>query len=84
WCLSGQTATATQRHNIEIDDALWQQAMALKADYPILNDVHTLTRFLCGVTSPQLSRAKLSKHPLCGALGHVPFQQLLNYNQAST
>lgn len=77
WCLTGETAATNQRADIVIDGAVWQQTVAMQTEFPILNDTHAVVRFLCGVTSPQLSRAKLSSHPLFGALGHVPFQQLL-------
>ncbi|BCR03560.1 ATP-dependent DNA helicase RecQ [Desulfuromonas versatilis] len=36
-----------------------------------------LARFLCGLTSPAASRARLSRHPDFGALGVFPFQQVL-------
>ena len=36
-----------------------------------------LTRFLCGLTSPASSRARLSKHPDFGALSSVPFELVL-------
>jgi ATP-dependent DNA helicase RecQ len=72
-----------QRPEVVIDDALWAQAMTLKqeleqAQKPTLSDPLTLTRFLCGVTSPQLSRARLSSQPLFGSLARVPFQTVLN------
>lgn len=79
WCLTGETAATTQRANIVIDETLWQQAVATQKEFPILNEPHALVRFLCGVTSPQLSRAKLGHHPLFGAMSELPFQQLLAY-----
>jgi ATP-dependent DNA helicase RecQ len=65
-----------------IDEALWAQAMALKrkleqTQRPTLSDPLTLARFLCGITSPQLSRTRLSSNPLFGALAQVPFQTVL-------
>ena len=36
-----------------------------------------VARFLCGLASPSASRAKLSRHPLFGALAAVPFQKVL-------
>jgi len=82
WCLTGATTVTNQRADIAIDETVWQQAVALQTISPILNDPYALVRFLCGVTSPQLSRAKLSGHPLFGALAHVPFQRLLAYAKA--
>lgn len=34
-------------------------------------------RFLCGITSPAASRAKLAKHPLFGLCDHMPFRTVL-------
>jgi ATP-dependent DNA helicase RecQ len=36
-----------------------------------------VARFLCGLASPSASRAKLTRHPMFGALGNVPFQKVL-------
>jgi ATP-dependent DNA helicase RecQ len=38
-----------------------------------------LTRFLCGLTSPSASRAKLAMHASFGALSDVPFFQVLTF-----
>jgi ATP-dependent DNA helicase RecQ len=34
-------------------------------------------RFLCGLTSPAASRARLGRHPLFGALADLPFERVL-------
>lgn len=61
--------------DVAIDKALWQQALALRDAYPaVLSDPQALARLLCGVTSPSLTKAKLSRHDLFGALAHVPFK----------
>jgi ATP-dependent DNA helicase RecQ len=72
----------TQRRHPVIDETLWTQAMSLKQKLEqegksTLSDPLILTRFLCGVTSPQLSRARLSSHALFGSLARVPFQVVL-------
>jgi ATP-dependent DNA helicase RecQ len=36
-----------------------------------------LTRFLCGITSPRLSRSKLNAHALFGSLEKAPFADVL-------
>ncbi len=77
WCLEGKTAEDIQHPAVAIDEGIWRQALNLQTDTPLLHDSHTLARFLCGITSPKLSRARLTKNPLFGALSHVPFQQLL-------
>ncbi len=82
WCLKGKTAEEISHTTIAIDKNTWQQALNLQTETPLLHDPHILARFLCGTTSPKLSRAKLTKHPLFGALSEVPFQQLLAHASA--
>ena len=36
-----------------------------------------VARFLCGLTSPSATRAKLSRHRLFGSMGGAPFQKVL-------
>jgi len=38
-----------------------------------------LARFLCGIASPATTRAKLRAHPMFGAYGSVPFQEVLSF-----
>jgi ATP-dependent DNA helicase RecQ len=79
WCLANQTPIQLPgRAPAEIDTALWRRASALRQTHKeVLADPRSLTRFLCGVRSPRLVRAKLTRDPLFGALGHVPFQKVL-------
>lgn len=42
----------------------------------------SLTRFLCGCSSPALTRVRLAKHQLFGELGDVPFAQVLAWSEA--
>jgi ATP-dependent DNA helicase RecQ len=74
WCLSRQNVVLPPRPPAGIDSAIIEQALALRREKPqVLVDATSLTRFLCGVSSPALSRAKLAGHPLFGSLAHVPF-----------
>jgi ATP-dependent DNA helicase RecQ len=67
-----------ERSTRPIDETIWRQAAQLRGQHrEALGEARSLTRFLCGVTSPRLSRAKLSSHALFGALDHVPFGQVL-------
>jgi ATP-dependent DNA helicase RecQ len=45
----------------------------------VLASLRAVARFLCGVTSPKLSRAKLTGHRLFGALAEVPFGQVMSW-----
>jgi ATP-dependent DNA helicase RecQ len=61
-----------------IPDDFWIDAADLRREQSdVLSHPVVMTRFLCGVTSPRISRAKLGSHPLFGKLGRVPFQQVL-------
>ena len=79
WCLNDhRPAALPDSPQPVIDEAVWQQARAQRKDSPdALSSPRSLARFLCGVSSPMLVRAKLTKAPLFGALGHVPFQSVL-------
>ena len=51
---------------------------ALNAEkLPALRSARALTRFLCGITSPAITRAKLTRHNTFGLLAGVPFQRAL-------
>jgi ATP-dependent DNA helicase RecQ len=51
-------------------------------DHPSIETPRQLTRFLCGITSPATTRAKLrQKTELFGAYDSIPFQSVLNYVQ---
>ncbi len=82
WCQNGHTPVLLPpRATPVMDEAIWPQLVALaqdRADVKILSEPYAQARFLCGVTSPGLTRAKLSSHPLFGALAHVPFQEVLS------
>ena len=61
-----------------IDDQLWRRAEAVREQYvKVLANPRVMTRWLCGVSSPSLSRAKLTSDPLFGALAGVPFADVL-------
>ena len=60
-----------------IDPALREGVRELRREHPeLFTDTRALARFLCGLTSPRLTRARLSSHPLFGKLDRVPFPQV--------
>jgi ATP-dependent DNA helicase RecQ len=78
WCLDRRAAPKPKRPAVQVDNSLFQRAIALRREHPqVLADQRALARLLCGVTSPKLSRARLASHPLFGACAHVPFQEVL-------
>jgi ATP-dependent DNA helicase RecQ len=80
WCLNHQTPMVLPDRIVPaIHPSVLQQSAALRQAHPaVLSEPYALTRLLCGVTSPKLTRAKLGSHPLFGALAHVPFQHVLS------
>jgi ATP-dependent DNA helicase RecQ len=81
WCLAGQQpCTLPPRPVAHLDPALWNEIKRLRtAHSPILDHPRSLARLLCGLSSPRLSRARLTRDPLCGSLAHVPFRQVLGW-----
>jgi ATP-dependent DNA helicase RecQ len=79
WCLNGrQAARLCPRQAPPITEEVKWLALALQQEQlDLLRDPRRLTRFLCGVTSPWLSRAKLTNHPRFGCLQDVPFGDVL-------
>lgn len=75
WCLDGgQPARLPARGETGIDPAVWSEAAALRREHPeVLGHARVMARFLCGVPSPSLSKAKLTGHALFGRLAQVPF-----------
>jgi ATP-dependent DNA helicase RecQ len=78
FCINGKT-NIPDRKDQAVPENLKHMIMQLISEEEtaqILQNPHVLARFLCGVTSPQLSKAKLTKHPLFSVLENVPFKQI--------
>jgi ATP-dependent DNA helicase RecQ len=81
WCLEKDArsskpklSTADRRAKTTLDAKIVAKAMDLRRQHPeALRDATQLARLLCGVSSPALSKAKLSSHPLSGSLADVSF-----------
>ena len=73
WCSQRSPVTLPVTRAAEFHAALRTQIATLRRQHPLLQDATVLARFLSGVTSPGLSKAKLSSHALFGALADVPF-----------
>jgi len=80
WCLSDHRPLCLpSRPPVTLDEAIWHQAIRLRREQPEpLADPRALARFLCGLTSPKLTRQRLTAHRLFGALAHVPFTTVLH------
>ena len=79
WCLNGrQPAQLPPRPGHEITPAQWRDALHARTEKPdLLAEPRALTRFLCGLMSPKLSRARLRSHPQFGIFADVPFADVL-------
>ena len=57
---------------------------ALCAEHPrALSGARPLARFCCGLSSPALATAKLTRHPRFGAAGEAPFTQVLEATKSA-
>lgn len=80
FCLTGRAATLpppreTRPPEELLDLPAWQ---AIRASHPdALGEARQQARFLCGLTSPALSRARLGRHTLFGTLESLPFADVL-------
>ena len=56
---------------------------ALHAErHAALRGPRALARFLCGISSPAVSRAKLTRHDAFGMLAGVPFREILDQTES--
>jgi ATP-dependent DNA helicase RecQ len=77
WCERGKSEIPP-RHSAAISEDILQQAYGLQQEQAeVLTTPRLLARFLCGVTSPRLSRSKLNAHALFGSLEKAPFADVL-------
>ena len=49
----------------------------MKERHAALGNARQMTRFLCGLTSPAASRARLGRHDAFGSLQRLPFTEVL-------
>jgi ATP-dependent DNA helicase RecQ len=76
WCLSSKTPVVIRTPpTATVDERIYRQAHQVRREHSdVLADSAAVARFLCGVSSPALSRARLSGNPLFGSLAHIPMQ----------
>ncbi len=85
WCLDGKIELPERReHRIQPESRSDVQKLVREDEAAkILQRPRALARFLCGVSSPGVSRAKLAKHPLFGVMAGVPFREVLEWIEES-
>lgn len=52
-------------------------------DYSVLAEPRSAARFLCGISSPALTRAKLSRHPMFGIAADTDFREVMRWASLS-
>ena len=79
WCEGGPVAREVPvRAPAKIPDGVWEEVLAFRGEYEkALGEPRALARFLCGVGSPWLTRARLPSHRLFGRLREVRFSEVL-------
>jgi ATP-dependent DNA helicase RecQ len=77
-CRSGEGQRLPRTAPLEPGAAEAEIARRIRAeDHPPLSHPRQLARFLCGITSPAVTRARLGRHADFGALSAFPFQKVL-------
>ncbi len=85
WCLERRSTPLPPRRSPAIDEHRWQQALAFRATQrDLLTDARAFARFLCGLSSPKLGRARLGSHNLFGVFEQIPFGEVLRRAEAGT
>ncbi|MEI6656300.1 MAG: RecQ family ATP-dependent DNA helicase [Verrucomicrobiota bacterium] len=73
-CRGVPAQTVTRPPARRPSDAQWQAARAVADEnHAALATPRQLARFLCGLTSPASTRARLTRHPAFGLLSDLPF-----------
>ena len=79
WCRNGRRpAELPPRTPGQLGDVQWGNALRARTEHrELLSEPRAFARFLCGLTSPKLSRARLASHDLFGVFSDVPFADVL-------
>jgi ATP-dependent DNA helicase RecQ len=77
-CL-GHTVPLPPRDAESIPEELGDRIQPTIAAADVLNTPRALARFLCGLSSPRLGRARIGKDPFFGTLAGVPFPTVLTW-----
>lgn len=82
WCLTGkprQMPAMPQKPPVS-DEVDASRVRTLRTDHrAALGDPRQMARFLCGLSSPAVSRARLGRNPLFGSLEHRSFAEVLEW-----
>jgi ATP-dependent DNA helicase RecQ len=80
WCQGEKPSPLQSRHTPSFAEQDEKRIHALIAEgHDALKSPRQLARFLCGITSPATTRAKLRKHAMFSAYNRFPFKQVLQF-----
>jgi ATP-dependent DNA helicase RecQ len=83
WCRGHRPAPLSDTRPTKLGDREIGLIDEMRAEsQPALGTPRQLARFLCGLPSPSASKAKLNRHALFGALGHLPFHVVMKRLEA--
>ncbi len=83
WCEGVRPGTLPARHAPPLGEREAALVRSVRTDGgAALASPRQVARFLCALTSPSATRAKLPRHRSFGALAMVPFQQVLSFAEA--
>ncbi len=81
YCRTGEPAIAVELPATPMRPFTESERKAIRAllseAHPPLRSTRQVTRFLCGLTSPATTRAKLTKHPAFGRFTEIPFRVVM-------
>jgi ATP-dependent DNA helicase RecQ len=79
WCRTHRGLDSPFHPQVRLDLSVIRAAIDARQMHPELQDEpRVLARFLCGVTSPRTTRARLTSHQLFGVCRAVHFQVVVN------
>jgi ATP-dependent DNA helicase RecQ len=84
FCLQGKNrslATGKTSSNLPVPEAAQALARLREKNPEALQTARQMCRFLCGISSPRLTRAKLTGDELFGSSREVPFAQVMQWVQ---
>ena len=79
WCDEKKAVVVDTERASTVKKEIISQAISLQQDHAIvLKTTVELSRFLCGLSSPAIGRAKLTSHKLFGSCQEIPFRHVLD------
>lgn len=81
-CLGNAPANLASRKAPAVDPNTWQELCDLRKKHELLKIPRRFACFACGITTPQLSKKRLSSsHPLFGSLADIPFAKVMELTE---